>query len=135
MYLMSSFNPKIDRLIDKVKSKFTKTRTLKVILIVSFTLMFIDFIVTGIALKCFQIRKIEEYNLNVDDREKVSEMYEKIYSNENIANFIHKYWGDAKMIRTFPNLKIQDKDGNMIYFDTLVPNVQPYYFMVYEKKY
>ena len=38
------------------------------------------------------------------------------------------------MIRTFPNLKIQDKDGKIIYFNTLVPNVEPYYVKIYDKK-
>ena len=53
--------------------------------------------------------------------------------NKNLSNFIYKYWNDRKMILTFPNLKIQDKDGNIIYFRDLVPDVKPYYFMIYEK--
>ena len=32
------------------------------------------------------------------------------------------------MIRTFPNLKIKDKDGNIIYFDCYVGDIQPYYY-------
>ncbi len=32
------------------------------------------------------------------------------------------------MIRTFPDLKILDIDGNIIYFDTLVGGIQPYYY-------
>ena len=32
------------------------------------------------------------------------------------------------MIRTFPNLKIKDKDGNIIYFADYVGDIQPYYY-------
>jgi len=32
------------------------------------------------------------------------------------------------MIRTFPNLKTVDKDGNILYFDSLLPDIQPYYY-------
>ena len=32
------------------------------------------------------------------------------------------------MIRTFPNLKIKDKDGNLIYFADQVGDIQPYYY-------
>ena len=36
------------------------------------------------------------------------------------------------MIRTFPNLKITDKDGNIIYMDSLL-DIQPYYLKVHDK--
>ena len=32
------------------------------------------------------------------------------------------------MIRTFPNLKIEDANGNMVYLDSLLPDIQPYYY-------
>ena len=54
--------------------------------------------------------------------------YEEIYSNEKLTEFINKFWGDRKMIRTFPNLKIRDVNGNIIYFDAYVGDIQPYYY-------
>ena len=35
------------------------------------------------------------------------------------------------MIRTFPNLKINDKDRNIIYMDSLL-DIQPYYLKVHD---
>ena len=32
------------------------------------------------------------------------------------------------MIKTFPNLKIQEVDNRIVYFDSLLPNIQPYYY-------
>ena len=132
MYLIGSFNPKIDKIIDKIKAKFT-LRILKIATTLTIIFMLIDCIITGIAITCFQIRKIEQYNIDVDKKEIVSQMYNKIYGNDKISNFIYKYWSDKKMIMTFPNLKIEDKNGNIIYFDTMVGNVKPYYLMIYNK--
>ena len=95
--------------------------------------MLADCIITGIAIKLFEIRKIHEYNVNVDNIEQINEQYDKIYGNEKISNFIYKYWNDDKMILTFPNLKIKDREGNMVYFDSLCPGCKRYYLKVYEK--
>ena len=37
------------------------------------------------------------------------------------------------MIRTFPNLKVQEVDGNIVYLDSLLPDIQPYYVKIFEK--
>lgn len=83
---------------------------------------------TGYALKFFIVRKVHENNLPVVKKEQIDIAYDKIYGNEKLAEFINTFWGDRKMIRTFPNLKIQDKDGNIIYFDDYVGDIQPYYY-------
>ena len=36
------------------------------------------------------------------------------------------------MIRTFPNMKIKDKKGNTIYFDSLLPDIQACYFKIFD---
>ena len=72
--------------------------------------------------------------LNVPNKEIIVYKYEDIYKEEKLSNFIYKYWGDRKMLRTFPNLKIQDIDGNMIYMDSLLSDIQPYYYKFHFKK-
>ncbi|MFR2570579.1 MAG: hypothetical protein ACLS90_02605, partial [Clostridia bacterium] len=81
----------------------------------------------------FLVRMIVKNDLNVDNKEVVEQQYKKIYDNEKLANFIEKFWGDKKMIRTFPNIKINDKDGNIIYIDSLLKDIQPYYTKVHVK--
>ena len=127
IYLMSYINPRVDRLINWIKSKIS-TNKLKVITLGVTIFLFIDCVVTGYALKYFIIRKVHDNNIQIVNKEQADVAYQKIYSNEKLTEFINKYWGDRKMIRTFPNLKIQDKDGNIIYFADYVGDIQPYYY-------
>lgn len=133
LYLIASFNPKIDRLINWVKSKFSlkvlKTLTISVIII-----LFIDCVLSVFAMYYFLVRMVAQNDLNVDNKEIVMQKYDKIYSNEKLSNFIYKYWGDRKMIRTFPNLKIEDVEGNIIYIDSLLKDIQTYYLKIHEPR-
>lgn len=127
IYLISYVNPRIDKLIDWAKTKLKNTQA-KIIIILIIIFIFIDCIATGFALKFFIVRKVHENNIQVTNKEQIDMAYDRIYKDEKLANFIDKYWNDRKMIRTFPNLKTQDKEGNMIYFDCYVGDIQPYYY-------
>ena len=133
LYLIASFNPRIDRLINWIKSKLS-VKALKVLTTTVATLLLIDCIATGIALSFFLIRMVNNYDINVQNREIIDRKYEDVYSNEKLSKFIYKHWGDRKMLRTFPNLKVQDVDGNMIYMDNLLSDIQPYYYKFNFKK-
>lgn len=130
IYLIASLNPKIDRLIDWIKSKFKTQKTLKTFVITVFTLLMLDCIATGFAIEFFLVRMIAKNDLNVPNKELVIEQYDKIYGNEKLSNFIYTFWGDKKMIKTFPNLKVNDVDGNIIYMDSLL-DIQPFYLRVH----
>ena len=127
LYLIGSFNPRIDRLIDWFKSKFS-LKFLKIATSTITTLLLIDCIITGVALSFFLIRMIVKNDLNVADKQVIVQKYNDIYNDENLSNFVYKYWGDRKMIRTFPNIKVQDVNGDMIYMDSLLSDIQPYYY-------
>ena len=131
MYLIISLNPKVDKIINWIKSKFKTQKALKTFVVTVFTLLMIDCIATAFAIEFFLVRMIVKNDLNVANKEVVQEQYDKIYGNENISKFIYIFWGDKKMIRTFPNLKINDKDGNIIYMDSLL-DIQPYYMKVHD---
>ena len=135
IYLMASLNPKIDRLIAWIKRKVS-IKTLKIITLVTILFLVIDCILTGIALEAFYIRMIYENNIEIEEKEKqlVAEAYEKFYGNEKLASFINQFWGNRKMIRTFPNLKVEDKNGNLVYFDSFLKEIQPYYVKVHEPR-
>lgn len=132
MYLIASLNPKIDRLINWVKSKFKTYKSLKAFVSVVTIALLIDCIVTGFALEFFLVRMIVKNDINVANKELVQEQYDKIYGNEKLSDFIYTFWGDKKMIRTFPNLKIKDVDGNIVYMDSFL-DIQPYYLKIYDK--
>ncbi len=129
LYLIGSFNPRIDRLIDWFKNKFS-LKFLKIATSTVTTFLLIDCIITGVALSFFLIRMVAKNDLNVNNKQAVIQKYDDIYNNETLSKFVYKYWGDRKMIRTFPNLKVQDVDGNMIYMDSLLSDIQPYYYKI-----
>ena len=124
---MLYIHPKIKKLIVIIKSKIP-LKIFKTTIIVVTVFLFFDSLLTVYALDMFYIRKVHQYNLNVANFQYIDERYEKIYNNEKRANFIYKFFGDKKMIRTFPNLKTLDKDRNIIYFDCYVNNITPYYY-------
>ena len=127
IYLICSFNPRIDKIIGWVKRKIP-IKYLKIITLIMIIFLFLDCIVTGYAIKMFQIRMVAQHDLNIKYKEETINAYNRIYSDSQTSNFIYKFFGDKKMIRTFPNLKIMGADGNMIYFDSLLPDIQPYYY-------
>lgn len=127
IYLMSYVNPKIDKLIDYISPKISM-KALRIMTVFVTIILIIDCYVTAYALGMFFIRKVHENDLNVENKQIIDEQYEKIYSNEDKVEFINKFFGDEKMIKTFPNLKMQDLDGNIIYFHCFVGDITPYYY-------
>ncbi len=132
IYLIASLNPRVDRMINWIKSKFKTYKALKTFVMTVFILLIIDCISTGFAIEFFLVRMIVKNDLQVSNKELVMEQYDKIYGNEKLSDFIYQFWGDKKMIRTFPNLKISDKEGNIIYMDSLL-DIQPYYLKVHDR--
>ena len=127
IYLITYINPKIDRLIEWFKKKISINK-LKVITLIIIIIIFIDFLLTCYALKMFYIRMIHNHDIQVENKEKVEEMYDEIYANENKVKFVETFFSDRKMIRTFPNLKLTDAHGNILYFDSYLREIQPYYY-------
>ena len=126
-YLMSYVNPKIDKMIDWFAKKISMAKLRMLTLLVTIFLI-VDCFVTVYALSVFFIRKVHENDLNVANKEVIDLEYDRIYENERKANFIAKYFSDRKMIKTFPNLKMEDVDGNIIYFDNYVGDIEPYFY-------
>ncbi|MBR1802665.1 MAG: putative ABC transporter permease [Clostridia bacterium] len=120
-------HPHIEKLIDKIQQKFSE-KFLKGIIVFLFIFQLIDLFLTGFALEMFIIRKVHEHDLNVAGKAFMEVRYNRYCENKTLSKMINQFFNDRKMIRTFPNLKIQDVNGAIIYFDTLVGDIQPYYY-------
>lgn len=131
IYLMASFNPKIDRLFDWIKTKIS-TKKLRILTVTITILLFIDCVITGIAMRFFLIRMITKNDIDVPNKEMVINIYHEIYDDEKLSNFIYKHWGDNKMILTFPNIKVTDVNGNLVYMNQYL-DIKPYYVRIHEK--
>lgn len=127
LILMRIINPQVDRFINYIKSKIN-IKILKTITCAGFIFIIIDALVSGIAMNLFLMRMTVENNLNVKNKEKVIEQYNKIYGDEKKAELIHKFWGDKKMITTYPNVTIRLEDGTVVYIHDLLPEIKPYIY-------
>lgn len=130
--LVMKINESIDRLINRIKERIS-IKLLKTIVVGLIIFLIIDCLLTCYAQKQFINRMIVENNINVENRKEIEEEYNKTYNNEFLAKIIFKFWNNEKMIRTFPNIKIEDKYHNIIYLDSLLPEVQPYYNKIFDK--
>lgn len=128
IYLMLDINPRIDKFIDFVKSKIP-ANYMKTVIIFSILFLSFDLGITVYALQMFSVRIIHENNLNVSNKQLMDTLYEKIYvNNQKQKDFIYKFFDNEKMIKTFPNIKIEDVDGNILFFRDYVKDIKPYYY-------
>lgn len=130
--LVKKFNPQIDKIVAKIKEKIS-SKILKGIILALTLFLLIDCIATYYAQEQFITRMIVEKGIEVENKQEINAKYEKTYNNRTLSNFIDIFWNDKKMIRTFPNMKIEDKNHNVIYLDSLLPEIQPYYKKIFEK--
>lgn len=132
IYLMSHFNPIVDKMIEKIKSKFS-TKILKTIIIIGILIIVIDFLITSFALKMFFTRIVIEHNLELETYDEYIFECTELYKNEMIRDFTLKYFSDEKMLKTFPNIKLTGKNGNIIFVKDVLNHIQPYYIKVFDK--
>lgn len=132
IFLIKKFNPFIDKIMDKIESKISR-KVLKGIIIFLVIFLIIDCIATCYAQDAFITRMVIENGIETKDLQKREADYRKLEEREHLVKFINTHWNDKKMIRTFPNMKIEDKNNNVIYLDSLLPEIQPYYKRIFEK--
>ena len=128
IYLMSDINKRVDKLIDFLKKKISMGILKTIVVLISIFIVF-DLGITAYALQMFTIRIVYDNNLNVANKQYIDEQYEKIYVKDTKQKeFILKYFGDEKMIKTFPNIKIEDANGNILFYRKYVKGIKPYYY-------
>lgn len=130
IYLMSHFNPIMDRWIDKIEEKLPKGAW-KAFLITGILLLFIDFLVTSFALKMFFTRLVGNYQLELQNSEEYFFECAQLYQDQGIRDFTLKYFSDEKMLKTFPNIKVVSKEGEIIWVKDIITHIQPYYFRLF----
>ena len=133
IYLMRSLNPKIDQLIDWIKTKIS-IKALKLIVLITFSFMLFDCIYSAAAEYWVITKVCIEKNLQVKDKEKKQKEYEMTYSEERKKAFVDKYWTIEKVLMAYPNLTATGVDGRMIYIKKLYPEIHPYYVRIKPEK-
>ena len=133
IYLVGHFNPKVDRFIEKFRSKFPKY-ILPVISDVCTIFLLADCIISGIAVNVFYSRLVYEYDLNIKNASFYKQEYEDLLSTKFWKEFTLKHFSNEKMLRTYPNLKFEDIEGNIIFAKDYLKEIKPYYIKVFVPK-
>ena len=93
--------------------------------------MIVDVLATCYAQDKFITRMVVENNIAVKDYERRLKDYEETEKNEFLSSVINTLWNNKKMLKTFPNIKIDDANKNGSYIGSLLPDLQPYSIRIF----
>ena len=129
IYLMCHLHP----VIDKVVARFSD-RTVKVVAIYTVIFMFFSFVITSFALEMFFARLIQDYNLDLKDMDNYVIKATDVYNNPTVKKISDKLFTNERMIKTFPNIKVTLKSGEVIHVREILSDIKPYYIRVFTPK-
>ncbi len=129
IYLMSHIHLKVDKLLDKFSPKI-----LKIITIILIIFMFLDACITGFALRMFFTRLENENNLELQGVNLYLKEYTQLYQNPDVKKVVDTFFTDKIMLKTFPNIKVTGKDGEIIWVRDILKDIQPYYIRIFTPK-
>lgn len=132
IFLVKKLNPFLENILNKIKSRISRKLAKTFLSFLIIFLMF-DCVLTCYAQDLFVTRMVIRNHIKTEDFARREEVHLKLQEKASLLTFIDTYWNDEKMIKTFPNMKIEDVDGNVIYLDSLLPEIQPYYRKIFEK--
>lgn len=132
LILMKIINPQVDKIINFIKTKMN-LKLLKTITAISMIFMIVNALASAIAMHLFLMRMAVENDLNIKNKEQTIAEYNEIYGDPEKVEFINKFWGNKKMIKTYPNITLRLVDGSIVYVHDLLPEIKPYIYKFNEK--
>ena len=132
IFLMRVIHPHIRNFLAYVLKRFN-VRIVKSAILAITVFMILDCIVSAYAINLFTIRMISKYDLNVQHKEIICKLNDKINESNFRKKLINTIFKNEIMIKTYPNLKVQQIDGTIVYFKDLLPDIKPYYFRFSEQ--
>ncbi len=127
LVLIRLINPYVERFIDKIPAKL-----FGIITIGGTILLILDLLITAFGLQVFYTRFTNTYNLNLKE-DKYLMVSQDVLDNKVIQKLSNTMFSDDKILRTFPNIKFKDDDGNIIWVKDILTDIQPYYFKISNK--
>ena len=127
LVLIRLINPYIEILIDKIPKKIFNVTTIILTIFLLFDLLF-----TSFGLKVFYTRFLQENNIEMKDQRDLT-VSEEILNNSIVKRLSETVFSDENVLKTFPNIKFEDKDGNIIWVKDVLTDIQPYYFKLSPK--
>lgn len=127
LVLMRLINPYIEKFIDKIPKKLFSVLTIG-----GTILLILDLLITAFGLQVFYTRFTKKYDLNlVEDKNLM--VSQEVLENKFVQKLSNTIFTDEKMLRTFPNIKYKDNDGNIIWVKDILTDIKPYYYKIRHK--
>lgn len=63
--------------------------------------------------------------------DKYLDIYTELYEQPKVKEFVNTFFNDEVIIKTFPNIKVISKEGNIIWVCDILNEIQPYYFRLF----
>lgn len=127
LLLMRLINPYIEKFIDKIPKKLFSVLTIG-----GTILLILDLLITAFGLQVFYTRFTKKYDLNlVEDKNLM--VSQEVLENEFVQKLSNTIFTDEKILRTFPNIKYKDNDGNIIWVKDILTDIKPYYYKISHK--
>lgn len=127
LVLIRFINPYIERVINKLSKKWFNILTIGLTIF-----LILDLLITALGLKVFYTRLIKENDLQIKG-EKTLTVTDDVMENKIIKFLSDNIFSNEKILKTFPNIKFEDKDGNIIWIKDILTDIQPYYFKISDK--
>lgn len=127
LVLMKLINPYIEKFIDKIPKKLFSVLTIG-----GTILLILDLLITAFGLQVFYTRFTKKYDLNLVEDKKLM-VSQEVLENKFVQKLSDTIFTDEKMLRTFPNIKYKDNDGNIIWVKDILTDIKPYYYKISHK--
>ena len=127
IFLMKVIHPRIRNLMAYILKKMSNHLVKPTIAFITVFMAF-DCLISAYAIQLFIIRTVAENDINVANKEKFIEINEKFYDNEFRGKLIDTVFSDKKMVKTYPNLTVQQVDGSMVFLKDYYPDIKSYLF-------
>ena len=132
IFLMKAIHPYIRKFLAYILKK-SDIKIVKVAILAITVFMILDCLISAYAINLFTIRMVAEYDLNVQHKEVICAINDKINESNFRKKLINTIFKNEVMVKTYPNLKVQQVDGSMVYFKDLLPDIKSYYFRFSEQ--
>ena len=76
---------------------------------------------------------VAEYDLDVPHKQAICTIYEQVNKSNFRKKLINTVFKNEIMLKTYPNLKVQQTNGTIVYFKDLLPDIKSYYYRFQEK--
>ena len=127
LVLIRLINPYIERGINKLSKKCFNILTIGLTIF-----LLLDLLITALGLKVFYTILIKEHDLQIKGETALT-VSDEVLENKVIKFLSGNIFSNEKILKTFPNIKFEDKDGNIVWIKDILTDIQPYYFKISNK--